>query len=84
MLWNDYAAAVGIEEDLGRIKPHAPCGLERPVHAVAAELAGRQAGDKHMPVVVSAIDGRIQADHATGLGLIVMVEQQQFDPGGML
>ncbi len=54
------------------------------MRTVAIQLARRQSGDEHVPVVICAIGGRIQADHAPCRCVIGIVEQQQFGSGGML
>jgi hypothetical protein len=79
-----HAATVGIEQDLVGVEAHAARGIERPLDAIAVQLACPQAGDEYMPVVVGTIDGGVDADDARGLGVVDAIEQQQLDPGGML
>jgi hypothetical protein len=49
------APAIGIEEDLAGIVAHAVLGLERPVDAIAIDLARPQAADEHVPVMVGRL-----------------------------
>ena len=65
---NRHAAAIRVEEDLGGIEAHALRGIPRPLDAIAVDLACPHAGNEHVPVVVGAIGGRIDADRARRLG----------------
>ncbi len=78
------APAIGVEKDLRGIEAQAVRGLERPVDAIAIDLARPQAGDEHVPVVVGAIGGRVDPDHARWLRVVDAVEEQQLDPGRVL
>lgn len=66
----------GVEENFGGVESHAARWVPWPLGAIAIELTCRYAGDKHMPVVLRAIGGRIDADCARCLGVIDVLEAQ--------
>jgi hypothetical protein len=79
------AAAIGVEEDLAGIEAHTARGIPRPRDAIAVDLADDHAGNEDVPVVIGAIGGRVDPDHARGAGAVVnVIEEQQLDPGRML
>ena len=52
--------AIGIQQDLLRIKPEASFRFQRPNRPEAVELARLEIGDEDVPVVVGAVLFRIQ------------------------
>src|SRR5580692_4661521 len=46
---NQDGAAIRVQEDLVGIVPHATCGIERSLDAVAVELPGFYAGHERVP-----------------------------------
>ena len=82
-IWNGDRPAVRIEQHLGWIEAHPAPGIRRALDAKAVELARRHAGDEHVPVVIGSVLDRIDADHAGGLGLVHVIEEEQLDAGGV-
>ena len=50
------------------------------MNSIPIQLPRLQARNEDMPVVISAVEGWIQRDHARGPRVVLAVEQQQFDP----
>src|SRR5262245_16493199 len=73
---------VRIEEHLLPVEPTAALRLERSVSPVRVDLTDGETGHEDVPVVIGAMRARIERDHATGLGRLLAVEQQQFDRRG--
>ena len=74
---HDHAAAVGIQQHLGRVKPHAARRLGRPMHAIAVQLPRLHARHERVPVVVRAVAARIQRDAPAGSGVIRTIKEHQ-------
>jgi hypothetical protein len=53
-------------------------GIEQTMDTECIKLAGRDAGNKHMPVVIGAMCSWIERDHASGPCVIRPIEQAQF------
>ena len=79
-----HGLPVGVQEHLVRVEPQAAGGVAWPVHPIAVELPGRETRHEDMPVVVRAMPPGIEADDAGRLGLLHVIEQQQFHQGGAL
>ena len=81
MFRNHHAPSIRIEKDLGGVEPLAFAGRLWPVGPIGVDLACLQPGDEGVPVVIGSTGGRIDVDRPGWIGVIRMVEQQQFDPG---
>src|SRR5262249_39508451 len=82
-LGNDYAAAVGVEENFGRIEPPATRGVEWSLDSIAVDLPWLYVRHEHVPVVVCAVGERIEANHAHRLDAIVLIKEQQLHAARM-
>ena len=82
VLGEDDRAGIRIEEELFAIEAKADLGDAGAVDAVAVELAGFHAVDEDVPVVVGAVGRRVDADRSRGLGVVLMIEEQELDGGG--
>ena len=78
-----HRAAIGINEELARIKPAPPLGFKGSGDPVAVKLAGSDAWDEGMPVVVGAVMPGIERDDAGGFCIVRPVEEEQFDSGAV-
>ena len=74
---NNYAAPIGVEENLGAIKPHPAAGVERPLDPIPVELARLQARHEEVPIIVGTVGRGIERDHARGVDIIFPVKEQQ-------
>ena len=77
ILGDNDAAPVRVQENFAAVKAHSPGRIERPLHSIAVDLPRLPAWHEHMPVVVGAVGGGIQGDHARGPGVILPVKEQQ-------
>jgi len=82
-LWNTYSSAIGIQEKFSGIEAQAARRIERALDAIGVQLAGSYTGHEDVPVVVRAVDRRIEANHARGFGVVDPIEQQQLHPGAV-
>ncbi len=71
ILGNNYAAAVGVKQNLGGVKAHSTRGIERPVNSVPVKLPRLHARYKDVPVVVRTVRRRVNRNH-TGRARIVL------------
>ena len=76
---NDDAATVGIQQNLRRIEPKSARGGRRPIDSVAVNLSWPHAGYKRVPVVVSAARCWIDPNQTGRTGVMLLVEEQEFD-----
>ena len=77
---NNDSATIRVEQDLWQDQNAIPLdGIERPMNPIPIKLARLHAWNEDMPVVISAVDGWIQADHTRGPPVIFVIEEQQFD-----
>src|SRR5262249_51423035 len=83
-LWNRDSAAVGIEENLGRIEAHAARGIERSADLIAVQLARSDVRHEHMPVVIGAIGRWIQANDPRRPRVVDVIEEEQLDAARVL
>ena len=77
ILGNNNAAPIGVEENLGGIKPHSARGIERPLHPIPVKLSRLHARYEDVPVVVRTVCRGVDRDHAGGAGVILPVKEQQ-------
>ena len=82
VLRDDHAPAVRVEQDLGGIEPQPARGVRRPLDPVAVDLSRRAPGHEHVPVVVGPVRRRVDPDHAGRGGVVLPVEEQEFDARG--
>ena len=80
---HDHAAPVRVEEHLLGVESQPARRVGRTLHAIAVDLAGAQARHEHVPVVVRAVDGGIDADCPGGPRVVDAVEEQQLHAGGV-
>ena len=80
---HDHTAAVGIEQDLGRIESHAGSRIERSLHAISVQLSRTHAGHEHVPVEVRAVGRGVEADLLRGPWVVDPFEEQERHPGGV-
>ena len=81
---DDDAAAVRVEQDLGRIEAHAARGIGRPVDAIAVELSrpSRPGRTRASSGTCGWSTGSMRITRA-GCGVVVPVEEQQLDARGV-
>ena len=60
ILGNNYAAPVGVEENLGGIKPHPARGIEWPVDPISVKLPRLHTRHEYVPIMVGAVDHGIE------------------------
>src|SRR5260370_38090207 len=76
----DYdALSVWVQQNLGRVKTHAGGGIEAALGTVRVKLARLHTGQKHMPVVMSAVSRLIDRNNACRVWIIFPVKEQQLD-----
>jgi hypothetical protein len=80
---NNNSATIRVEEDFGSVKPHSFAGIEWAVDAISIQLTRMDARNEDMPVMVSVVHGRIQADHPGRNGVALSIKEQQFDLCGI-
>src|SRR5260370_9720527 len=73
------ALSVWVQENLGRVKTHAGGGMEAALGTVRVKLARLHTGQKHMPVVMSAVSRLIDRNNACRVWIIFPVKEQQLD-----
>ena len=71
---------VGVEQKLARVEAQAALGREGTVGSISVELARRDPGHEDVPVVVGAVDGRIQRHDPGRLRRLLPVEEQELHP----
>ncbi len=74
-------ASVGIDEQLLPVEPVAVSRIERTVDAPAVELAGADARDLRVPVVVGPVGGRVEPEDLARPGVLGGVEEAQVHGG---
>ena len=79
---NRHGPAVGVQQDFLRIKSGAFLGRPWPRHPVPINLAGFEAGDEDVPVMIGPVLAGIESNHPFGLGRIHFPEQEQFYSSG--
>jgi hypothetical protein len=80
---NHHATAIRVQENLGRIESHPARRIARSLDAIAIDLARLKALHRHVPVVVRAVHGGIQAKHARRTVVIHAIEEEQLDGRGV-
>src|SRR5206468_3470085 len=82
VLRNDHAPAVRVEQDLGGVEPKSTRGGRSPLDPVAIDLSRQHAWHEYVPVVVCAVRNRIDLHHTGRGGVILPVEDEEFDARG--
>src|SRR5262249_49695600 len=57
--------------------------IERPLDAIRIQLAGPRAAHEDVPVVVGAVDRRVEADHPGCPRVVGRIEEQELHAGGV-
>lgn len=78
-VWNHDAAAIRIKQYLLTVKSQALGRIIRSLYAVRIDMSGPHVGNKHVPVMVSAVHNPVEGNNTGRMCVINMVEQQQFD-----
>src|SRR5260370_20367024 len=79
VLGDNDALSVWVQQNLGRVKTHAGGGIEAALGTVRVKLAGLHTGQKHMPVVMSAVSRLIDRNNACRVWIIFAIKEQQLD-----
>src|SRR5215831_4887417 len=69
------SATVRIKKCLAGIKAQAVPRIKRPVDSITINLSRSQTGYEYMPIVVRAVYGGIDRDHALWAGIILTIKQ---------
>ena len=76
-------AAVRVEQQLGWIEPETAIWLERTVGPESIDLACLHPGHEHVPIVVRAVQTRIDGDDTRRASVVHPIEKQQFDAAAL-
>ena len=76
--------AVGIDQDLFRIKAQSPLRLERTLHTIAIDLAPLKIRDEDMPVMIGPVFPGIEGNDASRFRIIYVIEQEEFYESAVL
>ena len=74
---DNYAAPVGIEQDLVGIESRAAGGVELAARPVAIKLARLYFRDEGVPIVIASAGRGVQRDHMGWLWIVLPFEEQQ-------
>ena len=78
------APSIGIQQHLLAVDATPSRGFARAVDAIAVKLTCRDLGHKCVPVVVRALNSRVEIDDPSGLPSVHSVEEHQVHTGGAL
>src|SRR3954468_11867189 len=77
VFWNEDATAIWVEQNFPGIEAKAVRGVERTLDAIRVYVAGPNVRHESMPVVISTVLIRIEADHPGRTDAVFVVEEQQ-------
>src|SRR6516162_483740 len=77
---DNHAATIWVEQNFRSIKSQPAGRIVRSISPKAVKLTGLHARDKGMPVMVSAVDYRVQGDCARRAAVVLSVKEKQVDP----
>src|SRR5262249_44598407 len=80
--WEHDRTRIWVKQELRWGEPVTETRIEWSVNRVAVNLAGFDSGDKVVPIVIGPIVYGIESNLACRSGIILPVEEQQFDAGG--
>jgi len=75
LLRHGYRPAIGIEQDLLRVKSQSSFWFERPVRTIAVDLARSKTRDEDVPVVIRPVSPGIEGNDRGRLRIIHVIEQ---------
>ena len=77
-----HGSAIWVQQQFGAIEAQTLRGIIGTVSSEAVELTRLNTGNEHVPIIESLVATRIELDHASRLGLIGIVEEEQFHRPG--
>src|SRR5262249_29927600 len=70
------SATIGVEQDFRGVKPHGIGRIKRSMNSITVELPRLNFRNQDVPIVISAIVGRVESDHAWMVVVFTFKKQQ--------